>query len=133
MLPHVDGEILDDEVVIIHSSHSVGEPEVFEPHTRVRSLGVSGDVGGWSEALWERRSLDTPAKGSWSWAIWARTSVVWLATMPRARFTAPLDGLAETRVVYPRRCPTGVIIILGVMLVVDDATSILARTRPFAY
>ena len=46
MLPHVDGEILNDEVVIIHSSSSVGKPEVFEPYTEVHFLGVSGDVGG---------------------------------------------------------------------------------------
>ena len=53
MLPHVDREVLDDEVVIIHSSGSVGEPEVFEPYTAVRLPDVPGDVGGWSEALWE--------------------------------------------------------------------------------
>ena len=53
MFPHVDGQVLDDEVVIIHSSGSAGEPEVFEPYTRVSLLGVSGNVGGWSEALWE--------------------------------------------------------------------------------
>ena len=53
MLPRVDGEILNDEVVIIHSSGSVGEPEVFEPYTGVGLPGVSSNVGGWSEALWE--------------------------------------------------------------------------------
>jgi len=63
MLPHVDGEILDDEMVIIHSSGSVGKPEVFEPYTGIHFPGVFGDVGGWSEALWERRFLDAMAKG----------------------------------------------------------------------
>ena len=53
MLPHADGEILNDEVVIIHSSGSAGEPEVFEPYTGVGLPGVSSNVGGWSEALWE--------------------------------------------------------------------------------
>ena len=52
MLPHADGEVLDDEVVIIYSSGSVGEPEVFEPYTGVRLSGVPSDVGGRSEALW---------------------------------------------------------------------------------
>ena len=65
MFPYADGEILNDEVVIIHSSGSVGEPEVFEPYTEVRFPCVSGDVGGWSEALWERRSLDATTKGPW--------------------------------------------------------------------
>ena len=40
MFPHVDGEVLNDEVVIIHSSGSVGEPKVFEPYTRIRFPGV---------------------------------------------------------------------------------------------
>ena len=31
IFPHVDGEVLNDEVVIIHSTGSVGEPEVFKP------------------------------------------------------------------------------------------------------
>ena len=66
MFPHVDGEILNDEKVIIHPSGSAGEPEIFEPNTRVRLPGVLSDVGGWSEAWWERHSLDMPAKGPWS-------------------------------------------------------------------
>ena len=53
MFSHIDGEILNDEVVIIHSSGSAGELEIFEPYTGVRLPGVSSDVGGWSEALWE--------------------------------------------------------------------------------
>ena len=69
MLPHVDGEILNDEVVIIHSSGLAGEPEVFEPYIGIHFPGVSGDVGGWSKALWERRFLDTTTKSPWSRAI----------------------------------------------------------------
>ena len=69
MFPHTDGEVLNDEVVIIHSSGSVGEPEVFEPYTRVRLPNVSGDVCVWSEALWERHSLDAMTKGPWPQAI----------------------------------------------------------------
>ena len=65
MPSHADGEVLDDEVVIIHSSGSVGEPKVFEPYTRVRLPGVPGDVGGRSEALWEQRFLDEATKGPW--------------------------------------------------------------------
>ena len=52
MFPHADGEILNDEKVIIHLSGSAGEPEIFEPNARVRLPGVLGDVGGRSEALW---------------------------------------------------------------------------------
>ena len=65
MLPHTDGEVLDDEVVIIHSSSSTGEPEVIEPYTGVRLPGVPGDVCGQSEALWEQRCLDAVTKGPW--------------------------------------------------------------------
>ena len=69
MLPHADREVLNDEVVIIHSFGSVDEPEVFEPYTRIHFSGVFGDVGRWSEALWEWRLLDAMAKGPWSRAI----------------------------------------------------------------
>ena len=63
MFPHVDGEVLNDEVIIIHSSGSAGEPEVFEPYTGIHLPGIFGNVGRRSEALWERHSLDAPAKG----------------------------------------------------------------------
>ena len=63
MFPHVDGEVLNDEVVIIHSLGSAGKPEVFEPYTGIRLPGIFGDVGRRSEALWEQRSLDASAKG----------------------------------------------------------------------
>ena len=53
MLPQADGEVLDDEVVIIHSTSSVGEPKVLEPYTRVHLPSVLGDVGGRLEVLWE--------------------------------------------------------------------------------
>ena len=66
MFPHIDGEILNDEKVIIHPSGSIGKLEIFEPNTRVCLPGILGDVGGRLEALWERRSLDTPIKGPWS-------------------------------------------------------------------
>jgi len=65
MLPHVDGEVLHDEVIIIHSSGSAGEPKVFEPYTGVYFPGVSGDVGGWLEAIWEWRFLDAMTKDLW--------------------------------------------------------------------
>ena len=46
MFPHADGEILDDEIVIIHPSSSAGEPEIFKPNTGVCLPDVLGDVGG---------------------------------------------------------------------------------------
>ena len=69
MFPYVNGEVLNDEVVIIHSFSTAGEPEIFEPYTGFRLPSLLGDVGGRSEALWERRSLDASAKGPWSRAI----------------------------------------------------------------
>jgi hypothetical protein len=115
MVPHVDEEILNDEIVIIHPSGSLGKPEIFEPYTSVCLPGVLGDVGGWSKAMWEWRSLDASAKGLWSWAIRARTPIVWSVTMPRVHFTATLDGPARARVAYPRRCPMDVIIMSGLI------------------
>ena len=133
MLPHADGEILNDEVVIIHSSGSADEPKVFEPYTGIRLPGIFGDVGRRSEALWERRSPDTPVKGPWSRALRARTLVAWPATMPGARLTTPLNGSAETRVACPHCRPMDVIIMPGLVPVADDAASVLVRTEPFAY
>lgn len=40
MFPYVDREVLNDEVVIIHSTSSAGEPKVFKPYTRVRLLAM---------------------------------------------------------------------------------------------
>ena len=133
MLPHADGEILNDEKVIIHPSSSVDEPEIFEPNTEVCLLGVLGDIGGRSEALWERRSPDTSTKGPWSRALRAGTPVVWPTTMPGARFTAPLDGSARTRVTCPHRRSVDVIIMPGPMPVVDDAMSISVQLKAFAH
>ena len=133
MFPHADGEILNDEMVIIHPSGSAGEPEIIEPNTRVHLPDVLGDVGGRSEALWERHSLDMSAKGPWSWAIWARTLVVCPVTMPGARFTSPLDGPVGARVTCPHRHPMDIIIMSGAIPVADDATSVLVRTEPFTY
>ena len=52
MFPHVDREVLNDEVIIIHSPGLAGEPEVFEPYIEIRFPSVFGDVGKRSEALW---------------------------------------------------------------------------------
>ena len=101
MFPHADGEILNDEIVIIHPSDSVGEPKIFEPNIGVCLPDVLGDVGGQSKALWEQRSLKMLVKGPWSWALRAGSLDVWPTAMPRARFTAPLDGSAKTCVAYP--------------------------------
>ena len=133
MSPHADGEVLDDEVVIIHSSGSVGEPKVFEPYTRICFPGVFGDVGRWSEALWERRFLDVMAKGPWSWAIQAGAPVIQSATMPRVRFPAPLDGPAGARAAYFHCRMVDVIIAPSLMLIVDDATSVLVWPELFAH
>jgi len=67
--PHADVEVLDDEVVNMHSPDSADEPEVFEPYTRVRLPGIPSDVGGRSEAWWEQRFLDATTKGPWPLAI----------------------------------------------------------------
>ena len=65
MFPHANGKVLNDEIVIIHSSGPTGEPEVFEPNAWVGLPSVFGDVGGRLEMLRERCSLDMLAKGVW--------------------------------------------------------------------
>ena len=46
MFHYVDREVLNDEVVIIHSTGSASEPKVFEPYTGICLPGILGDVGG---------------------------------------------------------------------------------------
>ena len=68
MLEHVPPHrwgVLNDEMIIIHSSDSAGESKVFEPYSEVCLAGILGDVGWRSEALWERCSLDATTKGPW--------------------------------------------------------------------
>ena len=113
MFPHVDGEVLNDEVVIIHPSGSAGEPEVFEPYTEIRLLGIFGDVGRRSEAWWEWRSLDALAKGLWSWAIWDGTPVTGSVTAPGVCLPGLLDSPVGARVICSHRRPMDVIIVLG--------------------
>ena len=132
-VPPCRWEILNDEKVIIHPSSSAGKPKIFEPNTEVCLPGVLGDVGGRSEALWEWRSPDASVKGSWSWTLRAGTPIVRPVTMPGARFTAPLDGLAGAHATYPHHRPMDVIIMSGLMPVADDSASILVWTEPFAY
>ena len=66
MFPYIDREVLNDEVVVIHSTGSVGEPEVFKLYTGVCLPDILGNVDRRSDARWERRSLDASAKGPWS-------------------------------------------------------------------
>ena len=132
-VPHADGEILNDEMVIIHPFGLVDESEIFEPHTGVHLLDVLGDVGGRYEALWERCSLDALVKGPWSRAIRARTPVIRPPTTPGVRFTTPRDGLARVCVTYHHCRSMDVILIPGPTSVADDAASVLVRPEPFAY
>ena len=124
MLPYVDREVLNDEVVIIHSTGSVGEREVFKPYTGVRLPGILGDVGRRLEARWERCFLDATAKGPWSQAIRARTPVVWSVTMPRVRFPATHDGPTRACATCSHRPLMDVIITSGLTPIVDDAASV---------
>ena len=60
MFPHIDGEVLNDVVVIIHSSGSTGELEVFDPYTEIRLLVylamlVGGQKHCGNDATWMHR------------------------------------------------------------------------------
>ena len=125
-VPHTNGKILDDEKVIIHSSGSTGEPEVFKPNAWVCLPGVFGDVGGRPETLWERCSPDAPAEGPWPWALRAGTPVIWPAIAPGAHFSASLDDLARVHVACWRMAD--VVTVSGSMTVASDAMSVLVRS-----
>jgi hypothetical protein len=89
VLPDTNGEVLDDEVVIIRPSGWAGESEIFQPYSRVHFPGVLGDVGGWSEAWREWRFLDAASEGPWARAVRDGAPVVVpvarSATLPRRR------------------------------------------------
>ena len=133
MFPHADEEVLNDEMVIIHSSGSAGEPEVFEPYTGVRLTDVPGDVGGRSEALWERCFLDTAIEGPWPRAIGAGAPVVRSAAMPWVHVPALLDGQARACIACSCRHSIGVIIVPAMASIVDDATSIMVWPEAFMH
>ena len=130
-VPHIDGEVLNDEVIIIHSSGSAVEPIVFEPYSGVCLPGILGDVGRRSEALWEWCSLDASAKGPWSWAIRARAPVIRSATLPGVHLPGLLDGPVGARVVCSHCRPMDVIIMSGPRLAADDAASVLVWPKAF--
>jgi hypothetical protein len=62
-LPDTDGEVLDNEIIIVRSSGPTSEPKVFQPYTTVRLPSVLGDVGRWSEARREWCLLDAMTEG----------------------------------------------------------------------
>ena len=126
MFPHANGKILDDEVVVIHSSGSTGEPEVFEPNAWVRLPSVFGDVGGRPKTLWEWCSPDAPTESPWPRALRVAAPVVWPVTAPGARFTASLDGSARVRVACCRMAD--VVAVPGPTPIANDATSVLVRS-----
>ena len=128
--PLHNGKILNDEIVIIHSSGLAGEPEVFEPNAWVCLPGVFGDVGGRSETSWERCSSDVLDEGS---SLRAGTPVIRSATAPGACFATPFDRSAGTCVACSYRRLAGVIIMPDLMPVVDDAASVLVWTRLSVY
>ena len=69
MLPHANGKVLNDEIVIIHACGPMGEPKIFEPNAWVGLPSVFDDVGGRPELLREWCSSDTPTEGPWPRAL----------------------------------------------------------------
>ena len=133
MFPHADGEVLNNEVIIIHSPGSIGEPEVFEPYTEICLLSIFGDVGRRSEAPWDRHSLDALTKGPWSRSICAGTPIIWSATTPGVPLPGLLDGPIKAHVVCSHCRPMDVIIMPGPTSIADDAVSILVQPEAFAH
>jgi hypothetical protein len=61
------GEVADDEVVIIHSTQLAGQPVVRKPQSRSRFPRVLGDGSRGSEPGRERRPSYGPAEGLRTW------------------------------------------------------------------
>jgi hypothetical protein len=61
------GEVADDEVVVVHSSQLAGQPVVRKPQLRPRLPRVLGDGSRGLEPGRERRPSYGPAEGSRTW------------------------------------------------------------------
>jgi hypothetical protein len=85
VLTDIDGEVLDDEVIIIRSSGPTDEPDIFQPYSEVCLPVVLGDVSGRSEAQWEWRFLDAMTEGPLARAVWAGAPVAVLNAGSAAR------------------------------------------------
>jgi hypothetical protein len=91
MLPNTDGEVLDDEVVVVHLSSPTSEPEVIQPYSRVCLPSIFGDVGGRSEARREWRFLDATTEGLQAQGVRIGASVAF----PIARSATMLGGASS--------------------------------------
>jgi hypothetical protein len=63
VLPDSNGEVLDDEVVIIRPSGSASESEIFQPYSGVCFPSVHGYIGGRLELQREWNFLDAAPEG----------------------------------------------------------------------
>jgi hypothetical protein len=61
------GEVADDEVVVVHSSQLAGQPVVRKPQLRPCFPRVLGDGSRGPELGWERRPSYGPAEGLQTW------------------------------------------------------------------
>jgi hypothetical protein len=115
--PNTDGEVLDDEVVIIRPSSSAREPKIFQPHSGVRFPSVLGDIGGWLKAQQEWCFLDAALEGPWARGVRTRAPVTvsvtrsattpggasssssgwWASTMPAAALATSAPWQASSR------------------------------------
>ena len=107
MFPHVDGEVLNDEVIIIHSFGSVGEPKVFEPYTGGSSpwciwrcwWAVGSVVGTVLSGCGDQRLMAlghlgwgfSRSVGHHAWGAHPRTPR-WSSRGPRRLLSPPFDG-----------------------------------------
>jgi hypothetical protein len=72
----VDGEELDDEVVVLDSRHVASKAIVFQPYVGIRRPIVFGNIC-WHPHLCRELILANCAhKGAWPWPWWARTTLV---------------------------------------------------------
>ena len=58
----VEGEVSDDEIILLRPASSAGKAIVVEPKAGIRLPGVLGDVGGWTVPLRYMRATDVGAE-----------------------------------------------------------------------
>jgi hypothetical protein len=116
------GEVADDEVVIVRSSQLAGQPVVRKPQLRPCFPQVHGDGSRGLEPSWERRPSYGPAEGLRAW--WFGRGVPILLTV----VASPTPGVVASVHLLVKAGST----VAGMVLVAEAirAAGVASRVRP---
>jgi hypothetical protein len=100
------GEVADDEVVVVRASQLAGQPVVRKPQLRPCFPRVLGDGSRGLEPGRERRSSYGPAEGLWTWRF-GRGAPILLAVV-----ASPTPGVVASAHLLVKACSTVAAVVL---------------------